>query len=96
MCRSELDDTGDPDHYQERFTAVINIFVAEDNCQSAKQPPWAGHSARNISPDCLFSTRIEKDENFDTFGKVWEIITSLRDKVSFFGRDLNCWRNMRN
>lgn len=65
--KSELDDTGDPDHYQERFTAVINIFVAEDNCQSAKQPPWAGHSARNISPDCLFSTRIEKDENFDTF-----------------------------
>lgn len=73
MCRSELDDTGDSDHYQERFTAVINIFVAEDNCQSAKQPAWAEHSARNISPDCLFSTRIEKDENFDTFGKVWEI-----------------------
>ena len=70
VCRSELDDVGDADHYQERFTAVINIFVAEDNCQSVKQPPWAGHSARNISPDCLFSTRIEKDENFDTFGKI--------------------------
>lgn len=65
--KSELDDVGDPDHYQERFTAVINIFVAEDNCQSAKQPPWVGHSARNISPDCLFSTCLEKDENFDTF-----------------------------
>jgi len=65
--KSELDDTGDPDHYQERFTAVISIFVAEDNCQSAKQPPWAGHPAHIVSPDCLFSTRIEKDENFDTF-----------------------------
>jgi len=73
VCRSELDDTGDSDHYQERFTAVINIFVAEDNCQSTKQPLWAGHSSRNITPDCLFSTRIEKDENFDTFGKVSEI-----------------------
>ncbi|PNF37550.1 Cyclin-G-associated kinase [Cryptotermes secundus] len=65
--RSELDDIGEPDHYQERFAAVINIFVAEDDSNSAKQPPWLGHSARGISPDCLFSTRIEKDENFETF-----------------------------
>jgi hypothetical protein len=73
MCRSELDDIGEPDHYQERFAAVINIFVAEDDCKSARQPPWIGHSARGISPDCLFSTRIEKDENFETFGKFQEI-----------------------
>jgi hypothetical protein len=30
VCRSELDDTGDPYPYQERFTAVINIFVCAD------------------------------------------------------------------
>ncbi|KAJ4450277.1 hypothetical protein ANN_01697 [Periplaneta americana] len=67
FTKSELDDIGEPEHYQDRFTAVINIFVAEDERRSAKQPPWAGHSARNIKPDCLFSTRIEMDENFDTF-----------------------------
>jgi hypothetical protein len=68
-----LDDIGEADHYQERFTAVINVFVAEDDCESAKQPPWTGHSACGILPDCLFSTRIEKDENFETFGKFQEI-----------------------
>lgn len=73
MCRSDLDDIGEQDHYQERFTAVINIFVAEDECCSTKQPAWTGHAARNILPDCLFSARIEKDENFDTFGKFQEV-----------------------
>jgi hypothetical protein len=69
-----LDDIGEPDHYQERFAAVINILVAEDDCKTAKQPPWTGHSTRGILPDCLFSTRIEKDENFETFGKFQETI----------------------
>jgi hypothetical protein len=32
-----------------------------------------GHAARSILPDCLFSTRIEKDENFETFGKLQEL-----------------------
>jgi hypothetical protein len=73
VCRSELDDIGEPDHYQERFTVVVSIFVAEDECRSTKQLPWTGHTTRSILPDCLFSTRIEKDENFDTFGKFQEI-----------------------
>ncbi|GFG30074.1 hypothetical protein Cfor_09502 [Coptotermes formosanus] len=84
--KSELDDVGDPDHYQERFTAVINIFVTEDNCQSAKQPPWAGHSACNVSPDCLFSTCIEKDENFDTFETLCVVVCSC----IFFVQIDNC------
>jgi hypothetical protein len=77
VCRSELDDAGEPDHYQERFTAVINVFVAEDECHSTKQPPWIGHTTRSILPDCLFSTRIEQDENFDTFGKFQEVYDIL-------------------
>jgi hypothetical protein len=77
VCRSELDDAGEPDHYQERFTAVINVFVAEDECRSTKQPPWIGHTTRSILPDSLFSTRIEQDENFDTFGKFQEVYDIL-------------------
>ena len=77
LFRAELDDLGDPDHYQERFTTIVNIFVAEDERSSTKQPPWTDHAARNITPDCLFSTRIEKDENFDTFGKQYKYLNTF-------------------
>nr|CAD7567868.1 unnamed protein product [Timema californicum] len=65
--RSELDDIGDAEHYQERFLVVINVFVSDDERRPNKPMPWRDHTSRNITPDILFSSKIEKDENFDTF-----------------------------
>ncbi|CAG2060452.1 unnamed protein product, partial [Timema podura] len=65
--RSELDDIGDAEHYQERFLVVINVFVSDDERRPNKPMPWSDHTTRNITPDILFSSKIEKDENFDTF-----------------------------
>ncbi|XP_066992198.2 cyclin-G-associated kinase [Anabrus simplex] len=67
FSKSELDDIGDSDHYQERFTAVLNILVLDEERKPNKQPPWQGHSCRGLVPDVLFSTRIEKEETFETF-----------------------------
>nr|CAD7257021.1 unnamed protein product [Timema shepardi] len=66
-ARSELDDIGDAEHYQERFLVVINVFVSDDERRPNKPMPWRDHTSRNITPDILFSSKIEKDENFDTF-----------------------------
>nr|CAD7197017.1 unnamed protein product [Timema douglasi] len=65
--KSELDDIGDAEHYQERFLVVINVFVSDDERRPNKPMPWRDHTSRNITPDILFSSKIEKDENFDTF-----------------------------
>nr|CAD7402866.1 unnamed protein product [Timema poppensis] len=65
--RSELDDIGDAEHYQERFLVVINVFVSDDERRPNKPMPWRDHTSRNITPDILFSSKIEKDDNFDTF-----------------------------
>ncbi|XP_049959498.1 cyclin-G-associated kinase isoform X1 [Schistocerca serialis cubense] len=67
FTKSELDDLGDPEHYQERFTAVVNIFVMDEERTPSQQPPWVGHSSKKFTPDILFSTKIEKEENFETF-----------------------------
>jgi len=68
ICRAELDDIGEPDHYLERFQLMLSIVVSDNEQVPEKRPAWESHSMRHISSDILFSSTIERDECFDTFG----------------------------
>lgn len=59
----------DPEHYQERFEVFLQVHVESSQHQSSQRPLWESHSSRNASTDILFSSRIERDECFDSFGE---------------------------
>lgn len=67
FSRNSLDDMADPEHYQEKFEVVIHLNVESEQQPLAQRPLWESHSSRNLSPDLLFSSRIERDECFDSF-----------------------------
>ena len=66
--RTEVDDMADPEHYQDRFEVFLQLHVESSQQQPTQCPLWESHSSRNTSTDLLFSSRIERDECFDSFG----------------------------
>ncbi|XP_046390419.1 cyclin-G-associated kinase isoform X2 [Ischnura elegans] len=77
FSRSEMDGMQEStDHYGEGFSLTITLSVGEVGSSISGKPsrppppaPWQTHPhhARNYVPDVLFSTKIEMEENFDTF-----------------------------
>lgn len=65
--RTTLDDMADPEHYQDKFEIILQIHVEGVQEQQTQRPLWESHSSQNISVDLLFSSRIERDECFDSF-----------------------------
>nr|CAH7718848.1 unnamed protein product [Callosobruchus chinensis] len=65
--KSELDDLSEnPDHYQERFSVNLNVFVMDTERKPSQPPPWkTDKTVRSI--DTVFSTQLEKDETIDNF-----------------------------
>lgn len=68
VSRNQIDDLADPEHYQDRFEVALQISVESTQQQPTHRPLWESHSSRNTSTDLLFSSRIERDECFDSFG----------------------------
>ena len=63
--RGELDEIGESDHYQDRFLAIVNIFVC-DYSKAPRPMPW--EFPRKVNPELLFGNTLEMDENYDNFG----------------------------
>ncbi|KAL0277549.1 UNVERIFIED_CONTAM: hypothetical protein PYX00_004794 [Menopon gallinae] len=64
FTKGELDDIGESDHYQDRFTAIVNIFVC-DYSKELRPMPWESH--RKVNPEILFGTSLEMDEAYENF-----------------------------
>ncbi|XP_034247593.1 cyclin-G-associated kinase isoform X2 [Thrips palmi] len=65
--RNVLDDMADPEHYQDKFEVLVQISVGSNPQQPSQRPLWESHASRNASVELLFSSRIERDECFDSF-----------------------------
>lgn len=67
FSKSELDELGNADHYQDRFMVAMSVFVMDEEKRPNKPLPWMKNN--NISPqiNVLFSSRIEQEECFDSF-----------------------------
>jgi cyclin G-associated kinase len=69
----ELDEVeASPEHYPEKFTMTISVFVSDEEKPPLKPEPWADHHTKSLSPDLLFSTKLEKEEVMETFGELNE------------------------
>lgn len=67
--RNELDGlTEEDDHYQERFTITLNVFVLDQERKPSQPAPWFTDQTKK-SLETLFGSQIEKDETVDNFGK---------------------------
>lgn len=69
LSRSELDDIIEGhDHYQERFTVSLSVFVSDSERKPSQPAPWyTDKTKRNV--DTMFTSQIEKDETVDNFGE---------------------------
>ncbi|CAH1966775.1 unnamed protein product [Acanthoscelides obtectus] len=65
--KSELDDLSESsDHYQDRFSVNLNVFVMDTERKPSQPPPWTTDKTIR-SVDTVFSTQLEKDETIDNF-----------------------------
>lgn len=66
--RSDLDGIIEGhDHYQERFTVSVSVFVSDSERKPSQPAPWMTDKTKRI-PDNVFSSQLEKDETVDNFG----------------------------
>ncbi|KAF4523742.1 hypothetical protein B566_EDAN013860 [Ephemera danica] len=69
FSRLELDETeAGAEHYPDRFTATVSVFVSDEENPPARPDPWIQHTDKRPDATNLFSTKLEMDENRDTFG----------------------------
>lgn len=67
--RADLDEIIEGhDHYQERFTVSLNVFVSDSERKPSQPAPWLTDKTNRVC-DTLFTSQIEKDETVDNFGK---------------------------
>ncbi|RZC42947.1 cyclin-G-associated kinase [Asbolus verrucosus] len=65
--RSELDELSEgQEHYQDRFTVTLNVFVSDSERKPSQPPPWLTDQTKRIS-DTMFSSKIERDETVENF-----------------------------
>lgn len=66
--RSELDCLSEGnDHYQERFTVSLSVFVSDSDRRPTQPAPWVKDQTKRVV-DVVFSSQIEKEEIVDNFG----------------------------
>lgn len=75
--RSELDEIAEGhEHYQERFTVSLSVFVSDSERKPSQPAPWYKDQTKR-SIDTMFTSQIEKDETVDNFGEVLFLMVSL-------------------
>lgn len=68
--RNELDDlTEGHEHYQERFTVSLSVYVSDQERKPTQPAPWLTDKNQK-TVDVLFGSQIEKDETIDNFGNL--------------------------
>ncbi|KAF5274004.1 hypothetical protein FQA39_LY01119 [Lamprigera yunnana] len=67
FIKSDLDSLADGnDHYPERFTVTMNVFVSDTERNPTQPPPWIKDCTKR-NYDVAFSSQLEKDEVVDNF-----------------------------
>ncbi|CAB3361786.1 Hypothetical predicted protein [Cloeon dipterum] len=56
-----------PDHYPEKFSITVSVFVSDEAKKPSRPETWLDHHTKTLSPDLLFSTKLEKEEAVETF-----------------------------
>ncbi|XP_059472431.1 cyclin-G-associated kinase isoform X2 [Neocloeon triangulifer] len=56
-----------PDHYPEKFSLTVSVFVSDEVRSPLRPEPWLDHQSKTLSSDLLFSTKLEKEEVVETF-----------------------------
>ncbi|KAJ8920099.1 hypothetical protein NQ315_011754 [Exocentrus adspersus] len=65
--KSDLDELAEgQDHYQDRFTVSLNVFVTDAERKPSQPAPWQTDQTKRTL-DSVFSSQIEKDETVDNF-----------------------------
>jgi hypothetical protein len=76
--KSELDEIeAGADHYPDKFTMTVSVFVSDEEKPPVKPEPWADHHTKILSPDLLFSTQLEKEEVIATFGELFSFLLAF-------------------
>lgn len=66
--RNDLDELAEGnEHYQERFTVSLSVFVSDQEKLPTQPAPWLTDKNQRTA-DVLFGSQIEKDETVDNFG----------------------------
>lgn len=67
FAKNELDELSEgQDHYQERFSVNLNVFVADTERKPSQPAPWqTDQTVRTV--ETLFTSPLEKDETIDNF-----------------------------
>ncbi|CAH1155898.1 unnamed protein product [Phaedon cochleariae] len=67
FSKSELDELAEGnDHYQERFTATVNVFVTDVERRPSQPAPWQTDQTERVL-DTVFTSQLEKEETVDNF-----------------------------
>lgn len=67
--RSDLDDLSEAhDHFQDRFTVALNVFVTDTERKPTQPAPWQTDQTKRLI-DTMFTSQIEKEETVDNFGE---------------------------
>ncbi|XP_050499686.1 cyclin-G-associated kinase [Diabrotica virgifera virgifera] len=65
--KSDLDDLAEgQDHFQDRFTVSLNVFVTDTERKPSQPAPWQTDQTKRMV-DTMFTSQIEKDETVDNF-----------------------------
>lgn len=68
MFRADLDELSENnEHYQDRFTVTLNVFVTDTERRPAQPAPWQTDQTQRV-PDTMFTSQLEHDETVDNFG----------------------------
>ncbi|XP_074031874.1 LOW QUALITY PROTEIN: cyclin-G-associated kinase [Leptinotarsa decemlineata] len=67
FIKSELDELAEGnDHYQEKFTVSVNVFVMDVERKPSQPAPWQTDQTNRVV-DTMFTSQLEKDETVDNF-----------------------------
>ncbi|CAH0555449.1 unnamed protein product [Brassicogethes aeneus] len=65
--KADLDEISEnPEHYQDRFSVTLNVFVTDTEKRPTQPAPWQTDTTKRVA-DTMFASQIEKDETIDNF-----------------------------
>ncbi|XP_049823586.1 cyclin-G-associated kinase isoform X2 [Aethina tumida] len=77
FSKADLDELSENnEHYQDRFTVTLNVFVTDTERRPAQPAPWQTDQTQRVA-DTMFTSQLEHDETVDNF-----VSKQLRRKTS--------------
>ncbi|KAJ8972977.1 hypothetical protein NQ317_016038 [Molorchus minor] len=83
--RSDLDGLAEgQDHYQDKFTASLNVFVTDTERKPSQPAPWQTDQTKRTI-ETMFTTQIEKEEVVDNFGMLSNCELASKAEGAYLG-----------